>query len=78
MGDIIYNDLNAVHDNMILPTTTTAAVAGGELENTGTNDFDWMFGGDLGDDTVWQMLNQFQHGGGNDGRLGVVGEGAGA
>lgn len=72
MGDIIYNDLNAVHDNMILPTT------GGELENAGTNDFGWMFGGDLADDTVWQMLNQFQHAGGSDGRLGVVGEGAGA
>lgn len=78
MGDIIYNDLNAVNgnDNSFLPSTT-----GGELEMTGagTNDFAWMFGGDLGDDTVWQMLNQFQHGGDGNGRLGLeVGESAGA
>lgn len=69
-GDLIYNDLNAVQDNMAPPPAM-----GGKMEGTvgtGTdNDFGWLFGGEL-DDTVWQMLNQYQQAGDGDGRVGVL------
>ncbi|KAK7430606.1 hypothetical protein QQZ08_002898 [Neonectria magnoliae] len=71
MGDIIYNDLNVVQEGATLP--------GGELEGidgTGTSDFGWLFGGDLGDDTVWQMFNQFQPAGEGEGRVEIPGGGA--
>ncbi|KAK7397815.1 hypothetical protein QQX98_012818 [Neonectria punicea] len=74
MGDIIYNDLNVVQEGTTLPLAT-----GGELEGidgTGTSDFGWLFGGDLGDDTVWQMFNQFQSAGEVEGRVEIPGGGA--
>ncbi|KAF5006106.1 hypothetical protein FDECE_7478 [Fusarium decemcellulare] len=55
-GDLIYNDLTAGPDGMMLPLGST----GGEI---GADGFMWQFGGDWGDDTVWQMLNQFPAGG---------------
>lgn len=52
-GDLIYNDLAAGPDGMVLPLGSTEGEIGGE-------DLLWpQFGGDWGDDTVWQMLNQF-------------------
>ncbi|KAF4975061.1 hypothetical protein FZEAL_8107 [Fusarium zealandicum] len=51
-GDLIYNDLTAGPDGMMLRLGTM----GGDI---GSGDFTWQFGGDWGDDTVWQMLNQF-------------------
>ncbi|KAM5358720.1 hypothetical protein ACJZ2D_015037 [Fusarium nematophilum] len=51
-GDLVYNDLTARPDGMVLPLgEATGYVAG--------DDFQWQFGGVWGDDTVWQMLNQF-------------------
>ncbi|CAM1503937.1 Fc.00g015280.m01.CDS01 [Cosmosporella sp. VM-42] len=60
-SDLIYNDLNAVHDNNVLMPPL-----GGEPTLDG-GDFAWQFGGDLGDDSFWQLLNQFQPGVGGDG-----------
>ncbi|KAI8720507.1 Zn(2)-C6 fungal-type domain-containing protein [Fusarium sp. LHS14.1] len=51
-GDLIYNDLTAGPDGMMLPLGSTEGEIGGD-------DLLWQFGGDWGDDTVWQMLNQF-------------------
>ncbi|KAI5466953.1 hypothetical protein BGZ63DRAFT_346626 [Mariannaea sp. PMI_226] len=76
MGDIIYNDLNVIHDGVFIPSVT-----GEQLDKIGTNNFDFVFGGDLGNDTVWQILNQVQQptdGEGGLGAAGVVGDGAGA
>ncbi|KAF7558346.1 hypothetical protein G7046_g5809 [Stylonectria norvegica] len=52
-GDLIFNDLNAVHEEPPLSQGDGVAV----LDD---DDFWWQFGGDLGDDTVWQFLNQLQ------------------
>lgn len=53
-GDLIYNDLNAFHgDGLNLPPM-------GEESIVNPADYDWQFGGDWGDDTVWQLFNQIQ------------------
>lgn len=48
-GDLVYNDLTAGPDMTALPLPLT----------DGQDDSIWRFGGGWGDDTVWQMLNQF-------------------
>ncbi|KAL4723199.1 hypothetical protein ACLX1H_009689 [Fusarium chlamydosporum] len=48
-GDLVYNDLTAGPDMTALPLPLT----------DGQDDSIWRFGGAWGDDTVWQMLNQF-------------------
>jgi hypothetical protein len=56
-SDLIYNDLTAVQDGAFMPnpvTDETAALDSSVLE--------WQFGGDFGEDTVWQFLNQYQPG----------------
>ncbi|KAH7155022.1 hypothetical protein B0J13DRAFT_215231 [Dactylonectria estremocensis] len=68
MGDIIYNDLNAVHDTMALPVVEGGVEGTDGMETN--NDVGWLFGGDL-DDTVWQMLNQYQQAGEGYGQVGV-------
>ncbi|KAF7541228.1 hypothetical protein G7Z17_g11993 [Cylindrodendrum hubeiense] len=72
MGDLIYNDLNVVQDGIALPPTMQGEVEGTGGTGTG-DDFGWLFGGDL-DDTVWQMLNQFQQvgEGEGEGQVGVL------
>jgi hypothetical protein len=44
-SDLIFNDLAAVQDN-------------GDVADAGG--FEWQFGGDIGDGTLWQVLNEFQ------------------
>ncbi|KAM4059876.1 fungal specific transcription factor [Hirsutella rhossiliensis] len=56
-SDLIYHDLTAMQDVGEAGPTTAAP----------TTTFGWQFGGDLGEDTVWQMLNQFQPRGTADG-----------
>ncbi|KAM0553842.1 hypothetical protein ACHAPJ_007188 [Fusarium lateritium] len=53
-GDLVYNDLTAGPDMSMLPLPLTD----GQGDVVG-NDSIWQFGGGWGDDTVWQMLNQF-------------------
>ncbi|KAF9770377.1 hypothetical protein IL306_012110 [Fusarium sp. DS 682] len=52
-GDLVYNDLTAGPDLAMLPPPLESGQA-----DIG-NDSMWQFGGGWGDDTVWQMLNQF-------------------
>lgn len=60
-SDLIYNDLNAIQgESMEMPPM-------GEEPVFGTDGFAWQFGGDLGDDTLWQFLNQSQPGATGDG-----------
>ncbi|EMT68415.1 hypothetical protein NOF04DRAFT_15044 [Fusarium oxysporum II5] len=52
-GDLVYNDLTAGPGMTMLPLP----LQGGQGDVG--NDSMWQFGGGWGDDTVWQMLNQF-------------------
>lgn len=49
-GDLVYNDLTAGPDMTALPLPSADDQGAGEM---------WQFGGGWGDDTVWQVLNQF-------------------
>ncbi|KAI1044784.1 hypothetical protein LB505_008756 [Fusarium chuoi] len=52
-GDLVYNDLTAGPGMTMLPLPLQGGQ--GDIGNYST----WQFGGGWGDDTVWQMLNQF-------------------
>lgn len=57
-SDLIFNDLNVVHDGsggMVAPPL-------GEQAGLGDGGMAWQFGGDFGEDTLWQFLNQYQPG----------------
>lgn len=70
MGDIAYNELTAVPSNdgtsttwpETFPTATTAG-GGGLATNMPTGPLGeeqpWQFGGEFGNDTLWNILNQF-------------------
>lgn len=49
-SDLIFNDLTAVQDGMDMM----------EVPGMGVGGLDWQFGGDIGEGTLWQVLNQFQ------------------
>lgn len=51
-SDLIFNDLTAVPDGDLMGVANMDVTAGGGLE--------WQFGGDIGEGTLWQVLNQFQ------------------
>lgn len=55
-GDLIYNDLTAFQDGDVLPSSSH-----NELNETNGMDgpLGWQFGGDIGQDTLWQFLNQY-------------------
>ncbi|KAF5659709.1 oleate activated transcription factor 3 [Fusarium circinatum] len=52
-GDLVYNDLTAGPGMAMLPLPMEGGQ--GDIGNYSM----WQFGGGWGDDTVWQMLNQF-------------------
>ncbi|KAG5798737.1 hypothetical protein H9Q69_002225 [Fusarium xylarioides] len=52
-GDLVYNDLTAGPGMTMLPLPLQGGQ--GDIGNYSM----WQFGGGWGDDTVWQMLNQF-------------------
>ncbi|KAF5677798.1 oleate activated transcription factor 3 [Fusarium heterosporum] len=54
IGDLVYNDLTAGPDMTMLPLPMNDG-----QDSMGGNDMLWQFGGGWGEDTVWQMLNQF-------------------
>ena len=60
-SDLLYHDLTAILDNNFVPPAAPmplqAAGAGGAFE---PEMLPWQFGGGFGEDTVWQVLNQFQ------------------
>lgn len=51
--DLLFNDLSAVPDDMLLPAKLDGQPA------LDADDSAWQFGGDWGDDTVWRLLNQY-------------------
>jgi hypothetical protein len=53
-SDLVYNDLTAVQG---WSNTIEAADTG---EEGGAGGLHWQFGGNIGDGTVWQMLNRIQ------------------
>ncbi|KAI1453810.1 hypothetical protein F4805DRAFT_442236 [Annulohypoxylon moriforme] len=73
IGDIAYNELTAIPGDNITSTTwpetfptTTAAVSSGNLaasiptSSAGEEQpAQWQFGGEFGNDTLWNILNQF-------------------
>ena len=56
-SDLIYNDLTAVQDGAFVsnPVADESAPMDPAV-------VDWQFGGDFGEDTFWQFLNQYQPG----------------
>lgn len=65
MGDVAYNDLTGTRNDTLLNTNAWAAVTPGEGANNITPVVDeegeapLQFGGDFGNDTIWNLLNQF-------------------
>lgn len=62
-SDLLFNDLSVVGDGIEMPPLDdylTAAAAG---ENYGQATMPSYFGGGFGEDTVWQLLNQYEPGG---------------
>lgn len=69
MADVAYNDLMGINSSSSAGGETTAASvpswAGGapllnEVPGTGGGDSQpWLFGGDFGNDSVWNLLNQY-------------------
>ncbi|KAM0347925.1 hypothetical protein ACHAPU_004424 [Fusarium lateritium] len=53
-GDLVYNDLTAGPGMTMLPLPLNDG-----QDSMGGSDLLWQFGGGWGEDTVWQMLNQF-------------------
>ncbi|KAK9364338.1 hypothetical protein V1509DRAFT_636699 [Lipomyces kononenkoae] len=56
MSDLIYKDLMAVKAGSDTMGAAGMGVGGG------AEGLDWQFGGNIGEGTVWQVLNQFQPG----------------
>ncbi|KAH8677278.1 humps family-domain-containing protein [Xylariales sp. PMI_506] len=68
MGDLAYNDLTGIRDDAFgsagtmpapWPMTSAASLPGGltGLEATAEEE-SWAFGGEFGNDTIWNLLNQ--------------------
>ncbi|KAH7321205.1 hypothetical protein B0I35DRAFT_209418 [Stachybotrys elegans] len=55
-SDLIYNDLTALQSNEYM-TSVDDPNSGPQM-----GDLSWQFGGLFGEDTVWQLLNQYQAG----------------
>jgi hypothetical protein len=55
-SDLLYHDLTALQSNEFLPS------AGDPDSGPQMGDLSWQFGGGFGEDTVWQLLNQYQAG----------------
>jgi hypothetical protein len=53
-SDLIFNDLTAVQGWSNMTEAADAGVEGGAGSSH------WQFGGNIGEDTLWQMLNQIQ------------------
>lgn len=54
--DLIFNDLNVVDDGL-LPLGDVPALTDNDAQA-----MPWHFGGGFGEDTVWQLLNQYEPG----------------
>lgn len=60
-SDLLYHDLTAIQDDSIVPLVAPTSLQGaGDEAALGPDVLPWQFGGGFGEDTVWQVLNQFQ------------------
>lgn len=64
MADIAYNDLMGISSNVGETTSSLPNWAGGtpllnDVPEGGGESQPWLFGGDFGNDSVWNLLNQY-------------------
>lgn len=60
MGDLAYNDLMGMTDDGSVPAWDAAGVSMlNSHEDMGDQQQPWQFGGDFGNDSVWNLLNHY-------------------